>query len=253
MFYTLSKTEIIIYITLILSSANAFNLDKVKLLSSVNGLRLAIPMAPHLDDRYINNSASYFYCLLILILPLRGELFIPYNVENKIVWYNRVDRYRTAYDIQPDIRSTLPGLLSQSIIGSSVGFGDDPSNHPSIHRSIHPSIHPFIHSPTDQPTSQSVLGMNLSHKSHTEKSRIQSMNEIATPERAVTPWRSGERFLVVEETLVVAHGRWNSSRGALCERYWTSVIAGNRRRTLARKKRLWTCTKFSLTRGFFNI
>ena len=39
MFSTLSKTEIIIYVTFILSSANAFNLVKVKFLSSGNGLR----------------------------------------------------------------------------------------------------------------------------------------------------------------------------------------------------------------------
>ena len=38
MFSTLSKTEIIIYITFILSSANAFNLDQVKFLSSGDGL-----------------------------------------------------------------------------------------------------------------------------------------------------------------------------------------------------------------------
>ena len=40
MFSTLSKTEIIIYVTLILSFANAFNLDKVNFLSSGNGLTL---------------------------------------------------------------------------------------------------------------------------------------------------------------------------------------------------------------------
>ena len=40
MFSTLSKTEIIIYVTFILSSANAFNLDKVKFLSSGNGLSI---------------------------------------------------------------------------------------------------------------------------------------------------------------------------------------------------------------------
>ena len=39
MFSTLSKTEIIVYITIILSSANAFNLDKVKFLSSGYGLK----------------------------------------------------------------------------------------------------------------------------------------------------------------------------------------------------------------------
>ena len=38
MFSTLSKREIIIYGTFILSSANAFNSDKVKFLSSGNGL-----------------------------------------------------------------------------------------------------------------------------------------------------------------------------------------------------------------------
>ena len=38
MFSTLSKTEIIIYVTFILSSANAFILDKVNFLSSGNGL-----------------------------------------------------------------------------------------------------------------------------------------------------------------------------------------------------------------------
>ena len=38
-FPTLSKTEIIIYVTSILSSANALNLDKVKFLSSGKGLR----------------------------------------------------------------------------------------------------------------------------------------------------------------------------------------------------------------------
>ena len=40
MFSTLSKTEIIIYVRFILSSANALNLDKVKFLSSGNGLKL---------------------------------------------------------------------------------------------------------------------------------------------------------------------------------------------------------------------
>ena len=39
MFSTLSKTEIIIYVTFILLSANAFNLDHVKFLSSGNGLK----------------------------------------------------------------------------------------------------------------------------------------------------------------------------------------------------------------------
>ena len=39
MFSTLSKTEIIIYVTFILSSANTFNLDKVKSLSFGNGLK----------------------------------------------------------------------------------------------------------------------------------------------------------------------------------------------------------------------
>ena len=38
MFSTISKTKIIIYVTFILSSADAFNLDKVKFLSSGNGL-----------------------------------------------------------------------------------------------------------------------------------------------------------------------------------------------------------------------
>ena len=38
MFSTLSKTEIIIYVAFTLSSANALNLDKVKFLSSGNGL-----------------------------------------------------------------------------------------------------------------------------------------------------------------------------------------------------------------------
>ena len=38
MLSTLSKTEIIIYVTFILSSAIAFNLDKVKFLSSWIGL-----------------------------------------------------------------------------------------------------------------------------------------------------------------------------------------------------------------------
>ena len=38
MFSTLSKTEIIIYVTFILSSANAFNLDLVIFLSSGNGI-----------------------------------------------------------------------------------------------------------------------------------------------------------------------------------------------------------------------
>ena len=38
MFSTLLKEEIILYFTFILSSANAFNLDKVKFLSSGNGL-----------------------------------------------------------------------------------------------------------------------------------------------------------------------------------------------------------------------
>ena len=37
-FSTLSKTELIIYVTFILSSANAFNSYKVKLLSSKNEL-----------------------------------------------------------------------------------------------------------------------------------------------------------------------------------------------------------------------
>ena len=39
MFSKLSKAEIIIYVTFILLSANALNLDKFKLLSSVNGLK----------------------------------------------------------------------------------------------------------------------------------------------------------------------------------------------------------------------
>ena len=38
-FSTLSKTKIIIYVTFILSSANTFNLDKVKFLSSGKGLK----------------------------------------------------------------------------------------------------------------------------------------------------------------------------------------------------------------------
>ena len=38
MYSTLSKTEIIIYVTSILSSANAFNFDQVRLLWSGNGL-----------------------------------------------------------------------------------------------------------------------------------------------------------------------------------------------------------------------
>ena len=42
MFSTLSKTEIIIYITFILPSANAFLLDKVKILSSGNGFRTSV-------------------------------------------------------------------------------------------------------------------------------------------------------------------------------------------------------------------
>ena len=48
MFSTLSKTEIIIYVTFILSSANAFNLDKVKFLSPGNGLN-----GPKEDGRYL--------------------------------------------------------------------------------------------------------------------------------------------------------------------------------------------------------
>ena len=40
MFSTLSKTEIIIYHTFILSSENAFSLDKVKFVLSENGLRV---------------------------------------------------------------------------------------------------------------------------------------------------------------------------------------------------------------------
>ena len=39
MFSTLSKTEIIIFVTFNLSSANAFNLDQSKTLSSGNGLK----------------------------------------------------------------------------------------------------------------------------------------------------------------------------------------------------------------------
>ena len=35
---------------------------------------------------------------------------------------------------------------------------------------------------------------------------------------AVTPSRSGQRFLAFEETLVVAFSRWNNARSALCER-----------------------------------
>ena len=38
-FSTLSKTKIIIYVTFILSSANTFNLDKVKFLSSEKGIK----------------------------------------------------------------------------------------------------------------------------------------------------------------------------------------------------------------------
>ena len=41
MFSTLLKTEMIFYVTFILSSANAFNLDKVRFLSSGNGLTLS--------------------------------------------------------------------------------------------------------------------------------------------------------------------------------------------------------------------
>ena len=39
MLSTLLKTEIIIYVTFILSSANAFNFDKINFLSSGNGLK----------------------------------------------------------------------------------------------------------------------------------------------------------------------------------------------------------------------
>ena len=38
-FYTIKETEIIIYVTFILLSANALNLDKVKFLLSGNGLK----------------------------------------------------------------------------------------------------------------------------------------------------------------------------------------------------------------------
>ena len=41
MFSTLSKSEFIIYVTSILLSANAVNLDKVNFLSSGNGLKIS--------------------------------------------------------------------------------------------------------------------------------------------------------------------------------------------------------------------
>ena len=40
MFSTVSKTELIIFVTFNLSSANAFNLDRSKILSSGNGLKV---------------------------------------------------------------------------------------------------------------------------------------------------------------------------------------------------------------------
>ena len=53
MFSTLSKTYIIIYVTFILSSANVFNLDKVKFLSSGNGLNGLITIQLSIHRRMV--------------------------------------------------------------------------------------------------------------------------------------------------------------------------------------------------------
>ena len=49
-----------------------------------------------------------------------------------------------------------------------------------------------------------------------------------------------------EETLVIVRGRWYSARRALCERWWTLVIVGDRRWSVENagpKIKFWTCTK----------
>ena len=50
MFSTLSNTEIIIYVTFILLSANASNMDKVKFLSSGNGLKASAQNQLHMSQ-----------------------------------------------------------------------------------------------------------------------------------------------------------------------------------------------------------
>ena len=55
---------------------------------------------------------------------------------------------------------------------------------------------------------------------------------------AVTTWRSGQCFLMIEKILVFAHGCWNIARKVLCTQWWTLVMGGNRQRTLLQKKKL---------------
>ena len=61
-------------------------------------------------------------------------------------------------------------------------------------------------------------------------------SHLSAFKRHVTPWWYGQRSLTFEETLAVDHGCWDSARRALCGRLRTPVTAGNRRRTLVRKK-----------------
>jgi hypothetical protein len=68
-----------------------------------------------------------------------------------------------------------------------------------------------------------------------EKITLISLNALKHNE-VVLPWRSGQRSVKFEETLVVAHGCCDSASRTLCERLWSSVIVGIRPRTLVRKK-----------------
>ena len=78
---TLSKTEIIIYVTSILSSANALNLDKVKLLSSGNGFRYRVN-----DPRSvcINHSYKDFFFVSLILEFSEFESDTTYDLLNHL-------------------------------------------------------------------------------------------------------------------------------------------------------------------------
>ena len=76
LFSTLSKIEIIIYVTIILLSANAFNLDKVKSLSSGNGLNVSLIMA-------------YMISQIFSLFLQRFSALLPHQIKalKTLVWH----------------------------------------------------------------------------------------------------------------------------------------------------------------------
>ena len=81
MFSTLSKTEIIIYVRFILSSANAFNLEKVKFFSSGNGLRqhkskFSIVLGFNMPVLYGRKCSSWKMPCCIILVFLRNMALV---------------------------------------------------------------------------------------------------------------------------------------------------------------------------------